>query len=138
MPMIDVHLPEALIPEESQPDLGQNLAAALLRWEGNPVAAPYSEHTAVFFHRLPASAVHTAAAARAAAVRVQVTTPPAALSRDGQIGFVEEATRLLAEAAGDDTLPGRTWVVLTEAAEGGWGIAGFALGRAEFDALRKG
>lgn len=136
MPMIDVLLPDGLVPESAQPELGQGLAAALLRWEGNPVAAPYSEHTAVFFHVLARSAVHTAATANAAAVRVQVTTPPAALSREGQIGFVEEATRLIADAAGDDTLPGRTWVVLTEAAEGGWGIAGFALGRAEFDALR--
>jgi hypothetical protein len=30
---------------------------------------------------------------------------------------------------------GRTWVLLTEAAEGGWGIAGTALGREEFAAL---
>ncbi len=30
----------------------------------------------------------------------------------------------------------RTWVLLTEAAEGGWGVAGVALGRDEFTALR--
>ncbi len=30
----------------------------------------------------------------------------------------------------------RTWVLLTEAAEGGWGVAGVALGRDEFTAPR--
>ena len=63
MAMIDVLLPDGLVPESAQPELGQGLAAALLRWEGNPVAAPYSEHTAVFFHVLARSAVHTAATA---------------------------------------------------------------------------
>jgi phenylpyruvate tautomerase PptA (4-oxalocrotonate tautomerase family) len=36
---------------------------------------------------------------------------------------------------GDPTQVGRTWVLLTEAAEGGWGIGGTAFGRAEFAAL---
>ena len=33
---------------------------------------------------------------------------------------------------------GRTWVFLTEAAEGGWGVSGFALGKEDFTALRGG
>ena len=37
--------------------------------------------------------------------------------------------------AGDPTLAGRTWVVLTEAAEGGWGMFGTAFGKEEFAAL---
>ncbi|MFM7064754.1 MAG: tautomerase family protein [Actinomycetes bacterium] len=56
----------------------------------------------------------------------------------GQLGFVEEATRTVAELAGDPGLSARTWVVLTEATEGGWGVAGFALGADEFAALRGG
>jgi hypothetical protein len=37
--------------------------------------------------------------------------------------------------SGDPTQAGRTWVLLTEAAEGGWGLAGTAFGREEFAAL---
>lgn len=136
MPMIDIHLPPGVIRTDAHPVLGERLTQALLRWEGNPVAPPYSEHTAAFIHELPASAVHTAAQTNVAAVRVQVTTPPGALDRAGQTGFVEDATRIIAELAGDPSLPGRTWVILTEAAEGGWGVAGFALGSTEFAALR--
>ena len=32
----------------------------------------------------------------------------------------------MAAAAGDPGLPERTWVLLTESPEGGWGIAGHA------------
>lgn len=138
MPMIDVHLPEGLIPTPSHAELGRRLTHALLRWEGNPVAPPYSDHTAAFVHVLPASSIHTAASPEAQGVRVQVITPPGGLDRAGQLGFVEEATATVADLAGDDTLAERTWVILTEAMEGGWGVAGFALGKAEFAALRGG
>jgi phenylpyruvate tautomerase PptA (4-oxalocrotonate tautomerase family) len=136
MPMIDVHLPVGVIPDADHRELARRLTHALLTWEGHPVAAPYSDHTAAFIHVLPPSSVHTAATAGARAVRVQVITPPGALDRAGQVGFVEEATRVVSDLAGDPTLAGQTWVVLTEAAEGGWGVAGFALGEAEFAALR--
>ena len=46
-----------------------------------------------------------------------------------------EVTAIVAKIAGDPTQPERTWVLLTEAAEGGWGIAGTAFGREEFIAL---
>jgi hypothetical protein len=35
-------------------------------------------------------------------------------------------TDLVAKAAGDDSLKQRTWVLLTEAVEGGWGLWGHA------------
>ena len=68
-------------------------------------------------------------------MRVQVITPPGALNRDGQKSLVAEATQIIAKIAGDPTQGARTWVLLTEAAEGGWGIAGTAFGREEFAAL---
>ena len=43
--------------------------------------------------------------------------------------------RLAANAPEDPSQAGRTWVLLTEAAEGGWGIAGTAFGREEFAKL---
>jgi phenylpyruvate tautomerase PptA (4-oxalocrotonate tautomerase family) len=86
-------------------------------------------------HRMRPSSVGTAATAAARTVRVQVATPPAALSREGQKQLVKEVTEIVAKISVDATQAGRTWVLLTEAAEGGWGIAGTAFGREEFAAL---
>jgi phenylpyruvate tautomerase PptA (4-oxalocrotonate tautomerase family) len=59
-------------------------------------------------------------------VRVQVLTNAGALDRDKQLAVVARLTVLVAEAAGDPTLTERTWVLLTEAAPGGWGLWGHA------------
>ena len=59
-------------------------------------------------------------------VRVQVLTNAGALDRDKQLAVVAELTRIVAEAAGDPTLVSRTWVLLTEAVDGGWGLGGTA------------
>jgi phenylpyruvate tautomerase PptA (4-oxalocrotonate tautomerase family) len=39
---------------------------------------------------------------------------------------VEQLTRVVADAVGDPALPSRTWVLLTEAPDGGWGLDGHA------------
>ena len=59
-------------------------------------------------------------------VRVQVLTNAGALDRDKQIALVTALTDLVAAAANDPTLRSRTWVLLTEAAPGGWGLWGRA------------
>ena len=82
--------------------------------------------------------MHTAATDQARTVRVQVRTPPGVLDRAGQKGLVAGATEIVAKISGDPSQAARTWVLLTEAAEGGWGIAGTAFGRAEFAALAAG
>ena len=66
---------------------------------------------------------------------MQVVTPPGVLQRAGQKQLVAEVTRIVAKISGDPTQAGRTWVILTEAAEGGWGLSGTAFGREEFAAL---
>jgi phenylpyruvate tautomerase PptA (4-oxalocrotonate tautomerase family) len=40
--------------------------------------------------------------------------------------LVAKLTELVAAAAGDPSLAERTWVLLTEAPEGGWGLWGHA------------
>lgn len=65
-------------------------------------------------------------------MRVQVITPPGALSRKGQKQLVKEVTEIITKISGDPTQANRTWVLLTEAVEGGWGLAGIAFGRQEF------
>jgi phenylpyruvate tautomerase PptA (4-oxalocrotonate tautomerase family) len=136
LPMIDVYAASDLFPEGSDRTLAAELTAALLRAEG--VASPKSAHldnTGAYIHRMPASTVHTAGTNAARTVRVQVITPPAALTREGQKQLVAEATQIVARIAGDPSQAARTWVLLTEAAEGGWGIAGTAFGREEFARL---
>jgi phenylpyruvate tautomerase PptA (4-oxalocrotonate tautomerase family) len=59
-------------------------------------------------------------------VRVQVLTPKGVLDRDKQLGVVRDLTDIVARAAGDPSLAGRTWVLLTESPDGGWGLAGHA------------
>ena len=59
-------------------------------------------------------------------VRVQVLTPIGVLDRDKQLGLVRELTDIVAAAAGDPKLTERTWVLIAESPEGGWGINGHA------------
>src|SRR5271156_2094507 len=136
MPMIDVYAPADLFPAGSDRQLAEELTSALLRAEG--VTTPSAAHlanTAAYIHRLDPKAVNTAGTDSARTVRVQVITPSGALTRAGQKSVVAEATQIVAKIAGDPTQGARTWVLLTEAAEGGWGIAGTAFGRDEFAAL---
>jgi phenylpyruvate tautomerase PptA (4-oxalocrotonate tautomerase family) len=76
-------------------------------------------------HELPATALANVDG-DSTYVRVQVLTNAGALDRDKQIGVVAKLTGLVAAAAGDPSLSERTWVLLTEAPEGGWGLWGHA------------
>ena len=138
MPVIDVFVPEGLLPAGSERPLARALTEALLEAEGAPLADPFLENTAAYVHELPPAAVHTAGTDRARTVRVQVLTPPGTLGRVAQQQFVARATDIVTHVTGDPTQAGRTWVFLTEAAEGGWGVSGFALGKEDFTALRGG
>ena len=136
MPMIDVYAAADMFPTGSDRELGEQLTLAVLRAEGVPKPGPFhADNTAVYIHRMNAAAVQTAATAQARTVRVQIITPPGSLNREGQKQIVKEATEIVARIAGDATLPARTWVLLTEAVEGGWGMFGTAFGREEFAAL---
>jgi phenylpyruvate tautomerase PptA (4-oxalocrotonate tautomerase family) len=136
MPMIDVYAPADLFPSEADAELGDELTHAVLRAEGVASPGPFHlDNTAAFIHRLPASAISTAATSSARTVRVQVITPPGSLNREGQRQLVREATAIVTRISGDEGQAARTWVILSEAAEGGWGLAGTAFGVEEFTAL---
>ena len=57
---------------------------------------------------------------------MQVLTNAGALDRDKQLAVVSQFTSMVADAAGELALAGRTWVLLTEAVPGGWGLRGHA------------
>ena len=59
-------------------------------------------------------------------VRVQVLTNAGALDRGKQLAVVQRLTEIAAQEAADPGLATRTWVLLTEAPDGGWGLAGHA------------
>jgi phenylpyruvate tautomerase PptA (4-oxalocrotonate tautomerase family) len=123
MPMIDVYAAAGTFSDLHQ--LAQDLAAAVMRWEQVPDLALFRNNTAVFVHELPAESIANVVG-ESNYVRVQVLTPVGVLDRDKQLGVVKEITEIVAAAAGDPELTERTWVLLTESPEGGWGVAGHA------------
>lgn len=123
MPMIDVYATAGTFPDRHS--LARDLAAAVMRWEQVPELPMFTENTAAFVHELAPGSLSDVTGAEDH-VRIQVLTPVGVLDRDKQIGIVRELTEIAAQAAGDPELARRTWVLLTEAPEGGWGIAGKA------------
>jgi phenylpyruvate tautomerase PptA (4-oxalocrotonate tautomerase family) len=121
--MIDVYSAEGTFADTHT--LAQDLAAAVMRWEKVPELPLFRKNTAAFVHDLPAGSLSNVDG-DGNYVRVQVLTPAGVLDRDKQLGVVRELTDIVAAAAGDPTLAARTWVLLTESPEGGWGINGHA------------
>jgi phenylpyruvate tautomerase PptA (4-oxalocrotonate tautomerase family) len=123
MPMIDVYAASGTFGDKHS--LAKDLAAAVMRWEQVPPISLFTKNTAAFIHDLPADSVSNVDG-DSNYVRVQVLTPVGVLDRDKQLGVVRELTDIVAAAAGDPTLTDRTWVLITESPEGGWGINGHA------------
>jgi phenylpyruvate tautomerase PptA (4-oxalocrotonate tautomerase family) len=121
--MIDVYAATGTFPDAAQ--LAKDLAAAVMAVEGVPDIPMFRKNTAAFVHDLPATALANVDG-DSTYVRVQVLTNAGALDRQKQITMVSTLTELVAVAAGDPSLTERTWVLLTEAPEGGWGLWGHA------------
>jgi phenylpyruvate tautomerase PptA (4-oxalocrotonate tautomerase family) len=123
MPMIDVYATAGTFADAHK--LAADLAATLMTIEQVPDIPMFRQNTAGFVHELPAGHLSNVDG-DTNYVRVQVLTNAGALDRDKQLAVVERFTDIVAAAAGDPSLVSRTWVLLTEAVEGGWGLAGHA------------
>ena len=123
MPMIDVYAAEGTFSDKHA--LAKDLATAVMRWEKVPDISLFRNNTAAFIHDLPVDSLSNVAG-DSNYVRVQVLTPVGVLNRDKQLGVVKELTEIVATAAGDPSLTARTWVLITESPEGGWGLNGHA------------
>jgi phenylpyruvate tautomerase PptA (4-oxalocrotonate tautomerase family) len=132
--MIDVYAATGTFGDKNR--LAQELASAVMRWEAVPEIPLFADNTAAFIHDLPAEAISNVSG-RSDYVRVQVLTPQGVLDRDKQLGVVKELTEIVARAGGDSALAQRTWVLLTESPEGGWGIAGHANTQADIAAAAR-
>ena len=128
MPMIDVYATAGTFPQPHQ--LASDLARALMIIEGVPDIPMFRQNTAAFIHELADGAISNVDG-DSNYIRVQVLTNTGALDRDKQLAVVRQFTDLVTSAAGDSSVSERTWVLLTEAVEGGWGLAGHANTNAE-------
>jgi len=134
MPMIDVYAATGTFDDTKA--LTRQLAAALMQVEQVPDISLFRQNTAAFVHELQPGALSNVDG-DSDHVRVQVLTNAGALDRDKQLAAVVALTRVVADAAHDPTLAARTWVLLTEAPDGGWGIAGHANLNAELVAAAR-
>jgi len=123
MPMIDIYAAKGTFTDPHQ--LAIDAAATVKDVEQVPNIPMFRKNTAAFVHELPPGALANVDGDENY-VRVQVLTNAGALDRDKQIAVVRRLTDLIANAAGDPALTERTWVLLTEAAAGGWGLWGHA------------
>src|ERR1700689_5712487 len=134
MPMIDVYARSGTFPDRHK--LAVDLATTLMGIEGVPDIPLFRQNTAAFVHELDDDSLSNVDG-DSTYVRVQVLTNAGALDRDKQLALVSSLTDIVASAAGDPTLVQRTWVLLTEAPEGGWGLAGHANTNAELVAAAR-
>jgi phenylpyruvate tautomerase PptA (4-oxalocrotonate tautomerase family) len=134
MPMIDVYAAAGTFADTHQ--LAIDLATAVMKVERVPDIPLFRQNTAAFVHELPATALANVDG-DSGYVRVQVLTNAGALDRDKQLAVVSQLTGIIAAAAADPGLATRTWVLLTEAPEGGWGLRGHANTNAELVTLAR-
>ncbi len=123
MPMIDIYATAGTFADRHQ--LAAKAAATVMAVEQVPDIPMFRQNTAAFVHELPAGDLSDVEGG-GDHVRVQVLTNAGALDRDKQLAVVAQLTDLVAESAGNPALRDRTWVLLTEAVQGGWGLAGHA------------
>jgi phenylpyruvate tautomerase PptA (4-oxalocrotonate tautomerase family) len=121
--MIDVYAKAGTFADKHK--LAADLAAAVMTVEQVPDIPMFRQNTAAFVHEMPADSLANVDGENSY-VRVQVLTNAGALDRGKQLAVVERLTAIVCEAAQDPTLATRTWVLLTEAPDGGWGLTGHA------------
>ena len=123
MPMIDIYATAGTFSDPHA--LAKDAAATVKSIEQVPDIPMFRKNTAAFVHELKTGSLSNVDG-DGNYVRVQVLTNQGALDRAKQIAVVSQLTDLVAAAAGDASLKQRTWVLLTEAVEGGWGLWGHA------------
>jgi len=139
--MIDIFAAEGTFADPHR--LAMNAAAAVKAVEQVPDIPMFRKNTAAFVHELPREAMANVDG-DSNYVRVQVLTNFGALDAEKKIAVVRKLTDLVVDAANDPSLADRTWVLLTEAPDGGWGLGGrahtnqdlIAAARAEMAKLR--
>jgi phenylpyruvate tautomerase PptA (4-oxalocrotonate tautomerase family) len=126
--MIDIYAARGTFADPHR--LARDAAAAVMAVEQVPDIPMFRQNTAGFVHELDPNCLADVDGA-GDHIRVQVLTNAGALDRDKQLALVAKLTALVADTAGNPGLKDRTWVLLTEAPDGGWGLWGHAHTNAE-------
>jgi phenylpyruvate tautomerase PptA (4-oxalocrotonate tautomerase family) len=129
MPLLELTLPEGSLPADAVDRLADGLTEALLRAEGAPDNELFRSIAWLDVHWVPAAnAYQGGKRAAQPRFRVNVTVPEGALTERRKGMLVEEATRLVLEAAGEDPADAgalmRVWVMIGEVRDGNWGGGG--------------
>ncbi|HWZ26978.1 MAG TPA: hypothetical protein VNX15_00350 [Gemmatimonadales bacterium] len=132
--MIDVYAPTGTFRDGAK--LVRDLATAVMTIERVPNIPLFRQNTAAFLHELPPDSLSNVDG-DSACIRIQVLTNAGGLDRDKQVAVVAELTRIAAAAATSASVTERIWVLLTEAPDGGWGLAGHAHTNAELVAAAR-
>src|SRR5258706_10359698 len=128
MPMIDIYAKTGTFADNKK--LAMDAANTIKTIEGVPDIPMFRQNTAAFIHEMAEGSLANVNGDENY-VRVQVLTNKGALDREKQLAVVEQLTALVVSVAGDQSLKERTWVLLTEAQEGSWGLWGHAHTTAE-------
>jgi len=123
MPMSAVYAAAGTFPDKRR--LATDLATAVKTIEQAPNIPMFRKNTAAFVHDLSEDGIANVDG-DSNYVRAQTLTNAGALNRDKQPAVVSQLTQIVAQAASDPALVERTWVLLTEAYDGGWGLKGLA------------
>jgi phenylpyruvate tautomerase PptA (4-oxalocrotonate tautomerase family) len=121
--MIDIYASRGTFP--NMREVARAAASIVKDVEQVPDIPMFRQNTAAFVHELDPDSF-ACVDGTADHVRVQVLTNAGALDRDKQLAVTERLTQLVADRSGRPDLGTRTWVLLTEAAPGGWGLWGHA------------
>src|SRR4051794_28976214 len=135
MPKLDLTITAGSVSEERKPELLRELGAALLHWEGAPDTEFFRSITWAHLHELPVEAIQTPDGVAEPHAILDITIPAGALSERRKAGIVEDATKLVLDAAGWGAEAGvRVWVLIHEVPDGNWGAAGQVV---RFEQLRE-
>jgi phenylpyruvate tautomerase PptA (4-oxalocrotonate tautomerase family) len=123
MPMIDVYASAGMFSNKHQ--LAIDLATTVMTIEQVPNIPMFRQNTAAFVHELPTGDLANVDG-DTDYVRVQVLTNAGAIDRDKQLAVVKQLTEVVSKASGGVVATDHIWIMLSEAAAGGWGLDGHA------------
>jgi phenylpyruvate tautomerase PptA (4-oxalocrotonate tautomerase family) len=133
--VIDVYAPEGTFPIEHAGKVLKQLTDAFLKWTDASEIPIARDNTMAYLHTLPAAHV-TAGGKPAVFVRIDVKVPEVVLSTiERRRGFIADATDIVTALSIDGHDSQRTWVTISNTADGGWGLGGHGLTNAELDEI---
>jgi hypothetical protein len=128
-----------VFPEGTEQRVFQKLCEAMLRWHGLTGNAAMTANVVGSINILPKELTYAGLEA-STVVFIEWKVPSIAFSTPQILqGYVEEATRIAAEASRGRQPVERIWVNVLHAADGAWGIAGRAFTNQQLgEAIAKG